>query len=259
VLGRYLADSLSLSPADWRLLREAIDLLAQSTIVVADEMLTFTQFYDRFVDQPYADRIITQLDAATDPMRVVPSLQAETARHIVADFAALSQVNATDAERKLLLAFCLYWWAAFARGYAFEIAIFRDLAQSGIAFIPHDYRHREERRSFCDFFVGGFAADVKLSTYFLAKTRARAFTCDIYITRLFDTQQRIWGNIVVLSERAWQAIDGETTPAALEQVAALLPEAACLLMDAPRWVVISYDHWKTMILAKQQMSGGTTP
>jgi hypothetical protein len=241
------------------LLREAIDLLAQSTIVVADEMFTFTQFYDRFVDQPYANRIIAQLDAATDPMRVVPSLQAETARHIVADFATRSKFNATNAERKLLLAFCLYWWGAFARGYAFEIAIFRDLTQSGVAFMPHDYRRREERRSFCDFFVDGFAADVKLSTYFLATTRARTFTCDIYITRLFDTQQRIWLNIVVLSEPAWQAIDGETIPAALAQVTSLLPEAACLLMDDPRWVVISYDRWKTMILAKQPMSGGTTP
>jgi hypothetical protein len=218
-------------------------------------MLTFTQFYDRFVDQPYADRLIAQLDAATDPMRVVPSLQAETARHIVTDLTTRSQVNATNAERKLLLAFCLYWWSAFARGYAFEIAICRDLTQSGIDFTPHDYHRREERRSVCDFFVGGLAADVKLSTYFLATTGTRTFTCDIYITRLFDTQQRLWLNIAVLSERAWQAIDGETIPAALAQVTSLLPEAACRLRDDPRWVVISYDRWKTMILAQQPMSG----
>jgi hypothetical protein len=253
VLGRYLSDSLSLAPDDWRLLREAIDLLAQSTIVVADEMLTFTQFYDRFVDQPYADRLLAQLDAATDPMSAAPKLQADTARRIVADFTALPQVRVTDAERKLLLAFCLYWWSAFVRGYAFEISIFRDLANSGIAFIPHNYRHREERRSFCDFFVGGFAADVKLSTYFLAQARASAARCDIYITRLFDPQQRIWNNIVVLSEQAWRAIDGETTPATLEQVTPLLGEAACLLTDKPRWVVISYERWKTMILVKQQI------
>jgi hypothetical protein len=177
----------------------------------------------------------------------------------VTDLATLSQVNAADAERKHLLAFCLYWWAAFVRGYAFEISIFRDLAKSRITFVPHDYRRRYERRSFCDFFVGGFAADVKLSTYFLAKVRASATTCDIYITRLFDLQRQIWVNIVVLSERAWQAIDGETTPATLEQITALLKETACLLTDDPRWVVISYERWKTMILAKQQISGGTTP
>jgi len=270
VLGRYLQDSLSLARDDWRLLREAIDLLAQSTIAVAGEMLTFTQFYDRFVDQPYADKLIAQLDAATDPMSVAQKLQADTARRIVTDLAALSQVNATDAERKHLLAFCLYWWAAFVRGYAFEISIFRDLAKSvrfahrrlrltGIAFIPHDYRRRDERHSFCDFFVGGFAADVKLSAYFLAKVRASAATCDIYISRLFDPQQQIWVNIVVLSERAWQTIDGETTPATLEPVTVLLKETACLLTDDLCWVVISYERWKTMLLAKQQISGGTAP
>jgi len=241
------------------LLREAIDLLAQSTLVVADEMLTFTQCYDRFVDQPYADSLIGQLDASTDPMSAAPQLQADTARRIVADFAALSQVNATDAERKLLLAFCLYWWAAFVRGYAFEIAVFRDLAVSGIAFAPHDYRDREQRRSFCDFFIGGFAADVKLSAYFLTAPGADAPPCDIYVTRLFDPSQRLWVNIVVLSEPAWRAMDGETMPATLDQVLSLLPQAACLLPGDRRWVVIGYDRWKDMILAKQQTSGGQTP
>ncbi|MBM3242992.1 hypothetical protein FJZ31_42575 [Candidatus Poribacteria bacterium] len=45
-----------------------------------------------------------------------------------------------------------------------------------------------------------------------------------YITRLFDPQKRTWNNIVVLSEQAWKAINGSTTPATLEQVTSLLGE-----------------------------------
>jgi hypothetical protein len=252
VLARYLADSLSLSYDDWRRLRSAIDLLSQSTVTVNDETLTFSQFYDRFVDQPYADDLIAQLDAAAEPMSAAPQLQADLARRMVADMEEMREVHATDAERKLLLAFCLYWWGAFVRGYAFEIATFRDLTVSGLAFTPHDYRRRGERRSFCDFFVGGFAADVKLSTYFLAEARAGAAHCDVYITRLFDPQQRRGLPIVVLSETAWQAIDGDTTPAPLEQVARLLPDVACRLADDLRWVVLDYDRWKAMVLARQR-------
>jgi hypothetical protein len=52
-----------------------------------------------------------------------------------------------------LAAYCLYWWTAFARGYRFEVAVFRDLSASGIAFVAHDLRKRRERRSPYDLIV----------------------------------------------------------------------------------------------------------
>jgi hypothetical protein len=39
----------------------------------------------------------------------------------------------------------LYWWQMFARGYAFEIAIYRDLTASGIAHTAHGLRDRQAR------------------------------------------------------------------------------------------------------------------
>ena len=41
----------------------------------------------------------------------------------------------------LLYGYCLYWWQSFARGYAFEIFVMRDLRAAQIEFQMHDVRH----------------------------------------------------------------------------------------------------------------------
>ena len=37
----------------------------------------------------------------------------------------------------ILIVYCLYWWASFARGYLFEQEIIRDLTKKGIRFNAH--------------------------------------------------------------------------------------------------------------------------
>ena len=47
----------------------------------------------------------------------------------------------------LLFAYCVYWWQSFARGYAFEVEIMRDLKISQVDFKMHDLLSRGERYS----------------------------------------------------------------------------------------------------------------
>lgn len=67
----------------------------------------------------------------------------------------------------LLQGYCLYWWQSFARGYAFEVTIMRDLFADGIDFKMHDVRSKVERFSPADLTVLDLLGDIKTSIYFL--------------------------------------------------------------------------------------------
>ena len=67
----------------------------------------------------------------------------------------------------ILQCYCLYWWQSFARGYAFEVTIMRDLIASGIEIQMHDIRDRLARLSPADLVVLDLLGNIKSSIYFL--------------------------------------------------------------------------------------------
>jgi hypothetical protein len=56
---------------------------------------------------------------------------------------------------------------AFARGYALEVEIFRDLEASGVQFAAHDLSDRHQRFSSSDLTISKIAGDIKTSVYFV--------------------------------------------------------------------------------------------
>jgi hypothetical protein len=150
------------------------------------------------------------LVAAEDVERDAPRLQAATARQIV-QWVQQEFYQTGQAESRLLLTFCLYWWAAFSLNYTFEVEIFRDLRAAGVEFACHDITNRAERLSAFDLTVMGMCGDVKYSTYFLTLEEARTTEVDFFITRLYNEVNGRWLRVVFLIPAAWAAIDGETT------------------------------------------------
>ncbi len=255
VLTEYLRGESRLTRAQWQQLREAVDLLEQSTVTFQERSHTFRQFYETFVDRQFADAFLESLVAAKDVERGAPGLQAATARQIVQWVQQQEFYQRGQAESRLLLTFCLYWWAAFALGYAFEVEIFRDLQAAGVEFACHDITNRVERLSAFDLTVAGMCGDVKYSTYFLTTEDARTAEVDFFITRLYDEVNGRWLCVVFLTPAAWAAIDGETMPATLEDAASLLPAAVSVTVGAATFVLCLYGDWKARVLSRQAAKG----
>jgi len=154
---------------------------------------------------------------------------------------------------RLILAYCLYWWRAFALGYALEVEIQRDLKASGVQFEAHDLRRSEERLSPYDLVVLGFKGDIKTSTYFLQAARTRTLPHDFYITRIRG-RQRTRTLVVFMQAEMWQAIDGETLLVLLEQVADTLPRAVRIVHEGIELTVVDYEAWKARVLRRQAQS-----
>jgi hypothetical protein len=202
VLSDYLRGAGRLTREQWQRLREAIDLLAQSTVTVQGREYTFTWFYETFI---------------------------------------------------YLLTFCLYWWSAFAVGYAFEVEIFRDLRAEGIEFFAHDITNRNERLSPFDLTVLGLRGDVKYSTWFLTVENARLAGLDFFITRLYDESGAVWLRVVLLTPFAQELIGEVTMLATPAESAPPLP--ATVMADAAQLLLIRYEDWKARVRFKQTPQG----
>jgi hypothetical protein len=150
-----------------------------------------------------------------------------------------------------LLAYCLYWWASFVRGYAFEIEIFHDLDAASIHYTAHDLRVREQRFSSCDLTVFGMTGDIKNTTYFLYVARSFPLTCDFYITRLYNTALRRYVRIVVLTDEAWHRINGDMVRSNLARAAQWLPQIVGVTFLGYDLVVADYEVWKQKVLQRQ--------
>ncbi|MEM7532226.1 MAG: hypothetical protein AAF639_08620 [Chloroflexota bacterium] len=96
-----------------------------------------------------------------------PALTAQFARQIAPTLERLGLLVKGLSQSYFLMAYCVYWWQSFARGYAFEVEIIRDLEASDVAFEMHDIRSQTERYSPADLVVLGLLRDIKTSTYFL--------------------------------------------------------------------------------------------
>ena len=253
LLLRYLGEAERFSLTEWVTLLEAFTMLAEATVQLNQQRLTFQAFYDRFIDDVKSDAFIAELYAETDVPARAPAIQAGYAREIFAQLRCEPFTLGKTPETECLLAYCLYWWASFARGSIFELTIFRDMTETGIQFTPHDLRVRAERFSPCDLTLLNMTGDIKNTTYFLYVARSFPLTCDFYITRLYDVQNRCYVRIVVLTEPAWHRINGETVSSDLMQAASKLPQVVSTTFLEYRFVIVEYNLWKQKVLQRQQL------
>jgi hypothetical protein len=149
---------------------------------------------------------------------------------------------------RLLLSYLLYWWGAFARGYALEAQIFRDLQQSGIQFTAHDLRNHQQRFSLSDLTVNNMAGDIKTSIYFVQAAASLAH--DFYIVRL-SVGARVYTLVVMLQPSAWTQINGDTVAGDLETAIDLFPAPVSIQHRGHNLVVLDYNEWKRRILRQQ--------
>jgi hypothetical protein len=159
------------------------------------------------------------------------------------------------APARLLLAYCVYWWASFAKGYVLEAAVKQDLTDSGVEFQAHNLLDPAERFAPYDLLVSEQHGDIKTSTYFLFVALSFPLRCELYITRTFDARLRQWRRIVLLKRAAWDEIDGESVFGTLEHALSTLTTPVEFSIGGEALVMIDYNVWKGKIRAYQAAGG----
>lgn len=251
----YLTDSRRLTSASWRLLFEAVDLLGQAVIVEENTTCTFRQVYNELIDEPFADEFINKLLTLKNITKQSPALTAVFARRISPILEQAGLLNREMPQSWLLLAYCVYWWQSFTRGYVFEVEIMHDLQSAGIEFQMHDIRQRLERYSPADLIVLGLMGDIKTSTYFLQWEPGGHLSNDFYITRLFE-KSRERTLVVFQKPFAWEMIGKETAVSGtLENALTLLPKPVQLEQHGIILIVVDYEKWKQLVRQKQVDEG----
>jgi len=227
---------------------EAFDLLDQAVLVTVGGRYTFHALYQQLVDRQMADRYLGKLLTLHDVAQQSPALWSRFARQIVNEFTQRGWRRSDVPEARLLLSYLLYWWGAFARGYALEVEIFRDLRNSGVRFRAHNLLDRQQRYSPSDLTVSGMAGDIKTSIYFVQA--AAPLMHDFYIVRLF-ARGHTRMLVVLLKPAAWDIIDGDTVPGHLDTVVDQLPAPVRIRHSGQELVVVDYDEWKRRVLRLQ--------
>jgi len=257
VVTRYIERIRELPGADWPLAIEAFNLLRHAVVIRVDNRAyTFAQIYEELVDARYATPFLRGLFSLQDVARESMALWAASARRIYQD---LTEIGLHDPERhpqsRLLMAYCLYWWQAFCKGYAFEVEIFRDLEQSGLSFQPHDLFDPAARRSPYDLRISGFCGDVKTSAYFLLKVSGELVSSDFFVTRVGVSVGNNRTLVVFLQGATWDLIDGETLWSLLSDLANVLPRPARISYHGGQLVVAEYADWKARMRNYQKARG----
>jgi hypothetical protein len=243
----YLAGNLRGRRA-WQMAFAAYDLLDQAVLVTPEGRYTFRALYLEVVDRQMADDYIRELLALNDVKQESPTLWSGYARQIVAQCRRRGWQQATLPGARILQSYFLYWWGAFARGYAFEVEIFRDLQNSGIAFQAHDLLDRQERYSPSDLIVSGMAGDIKTSVYFVQV--AAPLQHDFYIVRLF-VQGQSHTVAVMLQPLTWGEINGDTVAGTLATIVTRFPYPVRIRQGIHELVALDYAEWKERILRLQ--------
>lgn len=251
VVLKYFEHTDRLSPQEWQIAFNTFDALGQASVTIGRRRMRFQQVYNRYIDRQYADRFMAQLMALTELETDAEVLQQQYAFDILAMLEREGLYHENVADSEYLAAYCLYWWAAYARGYRFELVIFRDLRASNIAFVAHDLRRRTERRSPYDLIVQRQVGDIKNTTYFLSSARAQPLHCDFYITRLYHPRRRRYVSIVVLTEAAWSTLDGDVIPVSLETAAHFFPQPVQIVLEGQRFIIVPFDLWKEKVKRRQ--------
>lgn len=247
---RYLEDVAG-PEQDWPGLVRTFNRLREAIVMVPGKARrTFASLYAHLIDGRLTDPFITALYRLDDVEQGSVTLWAAGARRVRSLLEIEGLYAADDPPTRLLLAYCLYWWHATAKGYAFEVEIFRDLRRSGVSFTAHDLRLRSERFTPYDLIVSGFLGDVKTSTYFLSLTGG-VLRNDFYITRLWLSKVRSRTLVVFLKTLVWNEIDGETLLVALRELESCLPQPARIAHRDGELVVSDYGVWKEKMRAYQ--------
>lgn len=254
---RRFVQGESFSQDERALLFEAFDLLHEAVVATEAGWESFATTYEQLIEAPFADHYLRSLVEAQDIEATAEPLRARVSRRIMPTLREAGLIDPAEPSSFYLLAYCLYWWYAFARGYAFEVEVLRDLEASGILYQAHDVLDPRARRSPFDLVVLGFRGDIKTSTYFLQATRTQGLLHDFYVTRVYEPRERECIVVVFLKEPAWEAIDGETTPATLEELSGVLPGVFRLQQNDTILIVIDYEEWKTRLLRAQKLDQET--
>ena len=260
ILLGYLTDELALSSSDWATLAETVDRLGASVLVVDGQERTFRQFYEEYIDKPFADPFLSVLLTLADVEREGRRVQAATAQEICLLLDGAEGFSRHDSNCRILLVYCLYWWAAFARGYIFEVTIFRDLTAFGVQFIAHDITNRYERLAPYDLLLLDLRGDIKHTTYFLTAEWLSQLVSDFFITRWYLPHHRAWLRVAILRELAWRVLslsqdNGSRQSVTLDDIARLLPQVATFAIDRTTLTAMGYDLWKQRVLSIQATRG----
>jgi hypothetical protein len=151
-------------------------------------------------------------------------------------------------ESRLLVSYLLYWWNSFARGYAVEEEVFRDLRRSGIVFWAHDLRDPDQRYTPADLVVNGHAGDIKLSITFLQ--RGGSVRHDFYIVRIWRSGQA-HTFVAMLQPDVWEELNGDTVAGTLDMLRDNLSTPLRISDRGQTLVVLSYEEWKARIYRQQ--------
>jgi len=250
---RYHSTPEGLPPRVWATLFEAMDLLRTAIVSRhSEEQRTFASVYHSLVDLRYADSYIDALLDSENPSDISSPLWAAIARRIDRDVRTSGLFDPSAPDSRLLLSYLLYWWQQFARGYAFEVEIFRDLVASHIQFQAHNLRVRAERLSAADLTVSSFRGDIKTSAYFLAQQRHPDPAIDFYVTRAWLPTGRARVLVVFLKPNVWQDIDGETSQTTLTTLEQVLPQPGSVQIGSQTVIVVDYEVWKEKMRAYQE-------
>ncbi len=257
VIARRFIQAERFAQFEQALLLEAFDLLHQGQITTPIGWRSFATVYEQFVETRFANEYLQALIQSSDIAIVAESLRAGVSSQILP---FLKKVNLLEAEEPLsfyFLAYCLYWWYVFAKGYAFEISVFRDLDRAGVRYTAHDLLDAKARRSTDDLVVLGLGGDIKASIYFLHSVRTAHLSHDFYITQVFrpHKNQLIW--LVFLQERVWNTLsetETSTVFATLETLGALLLGIFRFRSNNITLTVVDYPTWKNRVLKAQERS-----
>jgi hypothetical protein len=274
VIIRYLTNYQTLSSAEWLVALEGFDILGKAVAIVQGNRTKLKELYTQFIDRQYADGFLENLFLSIQPEQDGMQLKVAIAKQIFEDLSSLGFYVQKELDSQFVLAYCFYWWDAFAKGYIFEAMIFKDLKDFGIEFIPHDFRDREQRFSRSDLILSGFRGDIKTSSYFLhfPRTNMRTFsflliklffsfrkrkekfglTNDFYITRLFASDKRQWIEVVLMQEKLFVLINGDTIECELKNCYQVLPSPARVKLFQCDLIALPYQEWKQRIKMQQE-------
>lgn len=252
---RYFSEGYLFSTKERFAALRGFDLLRKATVTIARVRRTFSSVYNIVVENKYADEFIEFLLTAEDVAMVSARRRLEIGREILAILKNNGYYVPTVSDSRFLAAFCLYWWYAFSKGYAFEVEMFRDLQAAGISFTAHDLRDKKQRFSRADIRIQNREGDIKSSTYFLHVERTRGLESNLYITQIFDAQG-FRRRVVILQQAAWEEINGETKTCRLPNLAETLPAPGHFEHLGKRLVIVDYGLWKQKVKEYQKRQKG---
>ena len=252
---RNLIKPTGIRGEQWPMLLTAFDRLGESIVKIDWETWTFRRCYREWVENVYSTKFLRELTQLSDPLDIT-NLQSQYRRKVIISLTEHGLVDDASDELRCLSAFCLYWWIAFAKGYAREVLIYQDLETSGVEFQAHDITVREEQLSSYDLTVLGLRGDIKTSTYFLHTSDSLLANCDFYITRLWFPDIRCYEDIVLMTESIWNLINGETQDCDFDNVTDVFPRPARVILFNTPMIVVSYSLWKEKVKRRQATQGG---